>query len=137
MHSVPFFFGWPTGAIWGNVLAMPVCGVLAGAFAVVFRNKLGRALKRWHKRHFGHHAELDAIREKLAAHANLLDHQTPGGLGAVWEELRDLKATLEAQAAGVEALVSIAKPTPRRGATAMRKTAGAKDGGDGKAGGQS
>lgn len=133
MHTLWLLFGWPAGAIWGNVWAMPVCGAIAALAAYWGRNRIGRALRSWFARHFGHHAELDAIKAKLEAHADLLDHQTPGGLGAVWEELRDVKATLEAQAAGVEALVSIAKPSPRTGGkTTMRRTAGAKEGSDRK-----
>lgn len=134
MHTFLAFFAWPNGSAWSNVIAMPVCGVIAAAFAFLARDRIGKALRGWWHTHLGHRAELDALNARLDEHANLLDHETAGGLGAVWTELRDLKAAVEAQAAGVEALVSITKPAPRRGATQMRKTAGAKDGSDGKTG---
>lgn len=128
MHTFLLFFGYPNGAIWGNVWAMPVCAVIAGAFAFVFRDHVGRAAGNWFRRHFGHHDELDAIKEKLAAHASLLDHETPGGLGSVMAKLRDLEAEIAAARGGVEALSAIAKPTPRRGgATAMQKKATGKE----------
>lgn len=128
MHTFLLFFGYPNGAIWGNVWAMPVCAVIAGAFAFVFRDRLGRRLSAWFHRHFGHRDELDRIHSRLDDHADLLNPDTPGGMAAVIAELRDLKVTVEAQAAGVEALASIVKPAPRRGATAMRKTATGKAG---------
>ena len=118
MHTLWLFLNWPNGTAWSNVIAMPLCGVLAVLFAVFLR----KPLAAWWHRHFGHRAELAAIRERLDGHADLLDPHTPGGLSVVMTELRDLKATVEAQAAGVEALASIAKPVPRRGATEMRKT---------------
>lgn len=132
MHTFLAFFAWPNGSAWSNVIAMPVCGVIAAAFAFLARDRIGKALRGWWHTHLGHRAELDALNARLDEHANLLDHETAGGLGAVWTELRDLKAAVEAQAAGVEALVSIAKPAPRRGgATAMQKKAptGKADGG--------
>ena len=132
MHTFLAFFAWPGGGVWSNVLAMPLCGVLAGLAAYLGRDRLGRALRQWYARHFGHHAELERLHARLDEHADLLDTSTPGGLAVVMAELRDLKATVEAQAAGMEALISIAKPAPRRGATTMRKAAGAKDGSDGK-----
>ena len=133
MHTFLLFFAWPGGAAWSNVVAMPVCGVLAGVAAYLLRDKLGRAVRQWHKRHFGHHDELDAIREKLAAHEDLLDHDTPGGLGAVMDEVRRAVTAAESAHEAVRAL-GVIKPPPRRGGTEMRKAASAKDGSDGKTG---
>lgn len=134
MHTFLAFFAWPNGSAWSNVVAMPLCAVVTLLAAFVFRDHIGRALSGFWHRHFGHRAELDALNARLDAHADLLDPSTPGGLAPILAELRDLKATVEAQAAGVEALASIVKPAPRRGATAMRRAAGAKEGGNGKAG---
>ena len=133
MHTFLAFFAWPGGGVWSNVLAMPLCGVLAGVAAFVFRDHIGRAISSWARRHFGHHAELDAIRETLRAHANLLDHETPGGLGAILDEVRRAVTAAESAHEAVRAL-GVIKPPPRRGGTEMRKTASAKDGSDGKGG---
>ena len=131
MHTLWLFLSWPNGTAWSNVIAMPLCGVLAGLAAFLLRDKLGSALRPWLRRHFGHHAELDAIRETLRAHANLLDHETPGGLGAILDEVRRAVTAAESAHEAVRAL-GVIKPPPRRGGTEMRKTASAKDGSDGK-----
>lgn len=123
MHAFLAFFAWPGGGIWGNVLAMPVCGLIAGLAAFVFRDHLGRAIKGWWHRHLGHKDDLDAIRETLKAHADLLDHDTPGGLGAVMDEVRRAVTAAESAHEAVKALGMINKQAPRRGATPMRKTA--------------
>ena len=123
MHTFLAFFAWPNGGVWSNVLAMPLCAIVAFVAGYLGRDRLGRALKPWFRRHLGHHAELDAIRERLDSHADLLDPQTPGGMAAVMAELRDVKASAEAAAAGIQALSAIAKPAPRRGSTPMQKKA--------------
>ena len=129
MHVFLSFFGWPAGSTWSNVLAMPSCGVLATVFAVVFRDKIGKAAKDWHRRHFGHHDELGKIHERLDAHADLLDHDTPGGLGAVMDEVRRAVTAAESAHEAVKAL-GVIKQAPRRGATPMQKKAtGKTDGG--------
>ena len=133
MHTFWSFFGWPAGSTWSNVLAMPSCGVLATVFAVVFRDRIGRAVRHWHRRHFGHHDEIAAIHERLDAHADLLDHDTPGGLGAVMDEVRRAVTAAESAHEAVKAL-GVITPAPRRGATQMKRAAGAKDGSDGKSG---
>lgn len=129
---IPFFFTWPTGAVWGNVLAMPVCGILAGLAAFLLRDKLGKALKSWFARHFGHHAELDGIKAKLEAHADLLDHDTPGGLGAVMDEVRRAVTAAESAHEAVKALGVIRTAPKRGGATPMKRAAGVKESGEGK-----
>lgn len=122
MHTLLVFLAWPNGAVWGNVGAMPLCGLVAAFFAFVFRDHLGRALKNWVKRHFGHHSELDALSARLDAHADLLDHDTPGGLGAVMDEVRRAVAAAESAHEAVKAL-GVIKPVPRRGSTEMRPAA--------------
>lgn len=128
MHTFLLFFGYPNGAIWGNVWAMPVCGVIAGVVTFVFRDHLGRALRSWFGRHFGHHAELAEIRARLDTHADLLDPHTPGGLNAVLDEVRRAVTAAESAHEDIKALGVIATKAsaPRRGATEMRKTAGGK-----------
>lgn len=129
MHTLLVFLAWPNGAVWGNVGAMPVCGLVAGFFAFVFRDHIGRALKGWVKFHFGHHAELDRIRAALDAHADLLNPETPGGMAAVIAELRQARMAAESAQAATQALSAIARPAPRRGATPMQnKTTGKADG---------
>ena len=80
MHVFLTYFGWPYGATWSNVGAMPACGVVAAVAAFVFRDRIGRALSGWWKRHFGHHEEIAELREMAAtAHqimADLFQHQT-------------------------------------------------------------
>ena len=133
MHTFLAFFAWPGGGVWSNVIAMPLCGVLAGVAAFIFRDHIGRAVSSWWHRHFGHRDEIAAIHERLDHHADLLDHETPGGLGAVMDEVRRAVTAAESAHEAVRAL-GVIKPPPRRGGTEMRKTASAKDGSDGKAG---
>ncbi len=122
-HVLWLFFGWPNGAIWGNVWAMPVCGVLAALAAFLVRDRIGRAVSSWWHRHFGHRDELDALNARLDEHAALLDHSTPGGLGAVMDEVRRAVTAAESAHEAVKAL-GVIKPAPRRGAaTEMRKKA--------------
>lgn len=131
MHTLWLFFAWPGGGVWSNVLAMPACGVIAAVAAYLGRDKLGRAISSWHHRHFGHRAELDDIRARLDAHADMLDPRTPGGLNAVLDEVRRAVAASESAHEDIKALGVItrgAKPAPRRGATEMRKTGGGKGG---------
>jgi hypothetical protein len=125
VHTFLAFFAWPDGGVWGNVIAMPLCGLAAAFSAFVFRDRIGRALKDWHHRHFGHHAELDAIRERLDGHADALNLGTPGGLAAVMDETRRAVSASEAALAEVRALIAISGPrqAPRRGATPMQKKA--------------
>ena len=125
MHTLWLFFAWPAGAVWGNVWAMPLCGFIAAVFAVVFRDRLGRAVSGWWHRHFGHRAELDEIRARLDTHADLLDPHTPGGLNAVMDEVRRAVTAAESAREAVQAL-GVIKPAARRGATEMRKTGGGK-----------
>ena len=132
MHTLWLFLNWPNGTAWSNVIAMPLCGVLAGLAAFLLRDRLGRALKGWWARHLGHKDDLDAIHARLDAHADLLDHDTPGGLGAILDEVRRAVTAAESAHEAVRAL-GVIKPPPRRGGTEMRKTASAKDGNDGKA----
>ena len=123
MHVLWLFFAWPNGGIWGNVFAMPACGIVAAVAAYLLRDKIGGALKGWWNRHLGHHAELAEIREKLRVHADLLDPSTPGGMAAIMAELRETRTAAESAHGAIQALSTIAKPTPRRGATPMQKKA--------------
>ncbi len=125
MHTFLLFFGYPDGAIWGNVWAMPVCGLIAGVAAFVFKDHIGRACSDWWKRHFGHEGELEEIRTRLDTHADLLDPHTPGGLNAVMDEVRRAVTAAESAREAVQAL-GVIKPAARRGATEMRKTGGGK-----------
>lgn len=129
MHTFLLFFAWPNGGAWSNVVAMPACGIVAVVFAVCLR----RPLAAWWHRHFGHRAELDEIRATLGTHTDLLDHSTPGGLGAVMDEVRRAVTAAESAHEAVRAL-GVIKPPPRRGATQMKRAAGVKDGSDGKTG---
>ena len=129
MHTFWLFFAWPNGGAWSNVIAMPVCGVIAAVFAVVFKERLGKAISGWWHKHLGHRPELDEIRKRLDTHADLLDPHSPGGLNAVLDEVR--RAVTAAESArdeikGLGVITRGAKPAPRRGATEMRKTGGGK-----------
>lgn len=44
------FFHWPSGAVWGNVIAVPLCAALT--WPVVWRKKMCRTPWCWH---FGKH----------------------------------------------------------------------------------
>lgn len=128
MRTFWLFFAWPGGGAWSNVIAMPVCGLIAALFAFLFRDHIGRACAGWWKRHFGHGGELDEIRARLDAHAGLLDPHSPGGLAAVLDEVRRAVTAAESAHADIKALGAIARnaKAPRRGATEMRKTASGK-----------
>ena len=128
MHTFWVFFAWPDGGAWSNVIAMPVCGFIAALFAFLFRDHIGRAVRGWWHRHLGHRAELDEIRTRLDAHADLLDPHTPGGLNAVMDEVRRAVTAAESVHADIKALGVIARTAkaPRRGATEMRKTGSGK-----------
>lgn len=46
--------------VWPNAGAMPLCGLLAGIGAWLFRDRIGRRLIAWlHKHHRAHVAELE------------------------------------------------------------------------------
>ena len=127
MYTLWLFFRWPDGWVWSNVVAMPVCAVMAALAAFVAREQIGRALRGWLGRHLGHHAELAAIRERLDAHADLLDPSTPGGMATLLADIRDAKMAAESAKAAAEALASIvARPAARRGKTEMRPTGAGK-----------
>ena len=49
----------PGGGAWSNVVAMPVCGIVAALAAYLTRDKLGRAISGWWHRHLGHRPELE------------------------------------------------------------------------------
>ena len=117
MHTFLLFFGYPNGAIWGNVWAMPVCGLIAGVVTFVFRDHIGRAVKGWWHKHLGHRNDLAEIQGQLDAHADLLDLSTPGGLTAVLAEVKAARQSSEAALAAVQGLTKVIAPTP------MRKTA--------------
>jgi hypothetical protein len=106
MHTLWLFFAWPSGGAWSNVAAMPLCAAAAAVAAFLFRDHIGRALRSWFGRHFGHHAELDAITRRLDSHADALDLGTPGSLAAVMSEVRDAKAASEASAAAAAAALA-------------------------------
>jgi hypothetical protein len=125
VHTFLAFFAWPNGTAWSNIIAVPPCAVLAAVLAFIFRDRLGKAISGWWHRHFGHRAELDAVRAQLKTHADLLDHDTPGGLGAVMDEVRRAVAAAESAHEAVRAL-GVIKPSPRRGTTEMRKTTNGK-----------
>jgi hypothetical protein len=49
------YFGVPDGAVWGNVVAEPVCVALAGVVAFLLRHKIGHALTGWWHHHSRRH----------------------------------------------------------------------------------
>jgi hypothetical protein len=70
------WWAWYWQQTGGNVLAMPLCGLLAVAFAVCCR----KPIARWWHRYFGAKAELADIKATVdAAHkiaADLFEHHT-------------------------------------------------------------
>jgi len=71
MHLLWLFFGWPAGAVWGNVWAIPLCAIVGGTGAFIFRDRIGRALAAWFHEHHAPHlrAELAAMEQRLAGQA--------------------------------------------------------------------
>lgn len=74
---------WGTG---GNLVAWALCGVVAGVFGYIFRDRIGRRLAAWwHKHHGGHlRGELAAMEERLRAHVSAVaaDGPVSGGPGS-------------------------------------------------------
>jgi hypothetical protein len=70
------WWNWYWNLTGGNVLAMPLCGLLAVAFAVCCQKPIGR----WWRKHFGAEQDLAEIREAAeSAHriaADLYRHHT-------------------------------------------------------------
>lgn len=112
MHTFLVFWSWPDGAAWSNVIAMPACGIAAFVAAFIFRDHIGRALKSWFARHFGHGAALDAIHERLDVHADLLDLSTPGGLAEVTARLDGLDERIADLAETVRQVLAARSPVP-------------------------
>src|SRR5215475_12492973 len=114
-----FLFRWVFADFWVPLWPNIIASILVGAWVGL---KL-RAARRLHE-------ELKAMHERHhAAVTSVLDPATPGGMGALLAELRDVKADVAANRAATEALAAItAKPAPRRGATEMRPTRGGKAG---------
>jgi hypothetical protein len=56
MHKVfLIYFGIPSGAVWSNVLAEPLCVVLGFLAAFPLRHKIGKTLAAWWHKHHGPH----------------------------------------------------------------------------------
>jgi hypothetical protein len=65
MHTLLVYFGIPYGAVWSNVGAEPICGLLALAFVFLFRDRIGKKLVRWHHKH--HTAHQEELKQKGSA----------------------------------------------------------------------
>jgi ubiquinone biosynthesis protein UbiJ len=71
-HLFLVYFGVPDGAVWGNVVAEPVCVALAGIVAFLLRHKIGHALTGWWHHHSRrHHAE--QVQAQRDCHQHQLD----------------------------------------------------------------
>jgi hypothetical protein len=123
MHTFLSFFSWPNGSAWSNVIAMPVCGLIAAAAAYLGRDRLGGALRPWLRRHFGHHDEIDQIKATLDVHADTLDLGTPGGLAAVMAEARRAASASEAALTEMRGLIAISGATRAESAKAAPEAA--------------
>jgi hypothetical protein len=64
-HLFGIYFRLPDGAIWGNVVAEPVCLALAGIAAFLLRHRIGRGLAGWWHKHTRKHQE-ELIDQRLA-----------------------------------------------------------------------
>jgi len=110
-----YYFGWPAGAVWSNLLASAICGIL-----IWWRLRV---------RMITHHLEQMAQRDQHhAEHMNALSLDTPGGLAAVMDEVRRAVTAAESAHEDIKALgvIGAKAQTPRRGATELRKTASGK-----------
>ncbi len=114
MSVLHFYFGWPEGAVWSNLLASAICA------AIVWWRLKARIV--------AHHVETRLRDERHhAEHMAALSLDTPGGLAAVMSEVRDAKAAAEGAHGAVQAL-GVINPAARRGPTEMRKTGRKGDG---------
>ena len=112
MHTFLVFFGWPLGAIWGNLLA----SVLVAVWVTVQARSVKAVQAELREAHERHHAE----------HMDALNLDTPGGLAAVYGAVRDAKTAAESAHGAVQGLALVTSPPPAAGATRMRKTAAGK-----------
>lgn len=71
-HLFGFYFGLPDGAVWGNVVAEPVCVALAAIATFLLRHKIGRVLSGWWHHHSRRHREEQARAQK-ECHQQQLD----------------------------------------------------------------
>ena len=110
MSVLHFYFGWPDGAVWSNLLASAICA------AFVWWRLRARII--------AHHAAMLIQADRHhAEHMAAVDLKTPGGLTAVMDEVRRAVTAAESAHGAVQALGVAVKPRPaRRGATDMQKT---------------
>ena len=111
MHTLLVFFGWPMGAVYGNILAS-----LLVAIWVTVQSRSIKTLQ----------AEAREMREKHhAEHMNALSLETPGGLAAVMDVARDAKCAAESAHGAVQGLALVTgTPQPAAtGTTPLRRTA--------------
>ena len=110
MSVLHFYFGWPDGAVWSNLVASAICSV------VIWWRLRARII--------AHHAAMLIQADRHhAEHMAAVDLKTPGGLTAVMDEVRRAVTAAESAHGAVQALGVAVKPRPaRRGATDMQKT---------------
>ena len=115
VNILGFYFGWPLGAVYSNLLASAICAALVWW--------------RLRAKMIAHHLEQAAQRERHhAEHMDALDLDTPGGLAAVMAEVKDARMAAESAHGAMQGLALVAgTPKPAAaGATRLRKTAAGK-----------
>ena len=102
MHTLLVFFGWPMGAVYGNIQASLLVAAWVTAQARSVR-VLQAEMRDMHERH---HAE----------HMNALSLDSPGGLAAVMSAAQDAKSAAESAHGAVQGL-ALVTGTPQPAAT--------------------
>ena len=115
MHTLLIFFGWPMGAVYGNILA----SALVAVWVTVQSRSVKAVQAEVRDLHEKHHAE----------QMNALSLETAGGLAAVISAAQDAKTAAESAHGAVQGLALLKEPAKpaATGATRMRKTAPKKD----------
>jgi len=96
MHTFLVFFGWPMGAVWGNLLA----SLLVFMWVTTQTRSIRAVQAEIRDLQVRHHAE----------HMAALDPATPGSMGAVMSEVKDAKNAAETSAEAMKLLTSVLKP---------------------------
>jgi len=108
VHTFLVFFGWPMGAVYGNILA----SALVAVWVTVQSRSVKAVQAEVRDLHEKHHAE----------QMNALSLDTPGGLAAVMDVARDAKTAAESAHGAVKGLALVAGAPEPAAAAATVKT---------------
>lgn len=74
-HIIGSFFGWPDGAVWGNIVADFLWLLIAALLSVLFRKRIEAVIARWRANHHAH------IKEHITKEIAALERRLKEGSG--------------------------------------------------------